>query len=94
MKPMHHGLLTCSVRRRQSDSVIWHGAPWTGLAPPLLIAYTVRQTIMYTAAADTEEEDIDNFLPPPPTTSLLEMCGSTISAIQPVLVAYLYDYHY
>jgi len=49
---------------------------------------------MYTAAADTEEEDIDNFLPPPPTTSLLEMCGSTISAIQPVLVAYLYDYHY
>ena len=50
-----------------------------------------RANDMYTAAADTEEEDIGNFLPPPPTTSLLEMCGSTISATQPVPVAYPYD---
>jgi len=46
---------------------------------------------MYTAAADTQEEDIDHFLPPPPTASLLEMCWSNISATQPVPVAYLYD---
>jgi len=48
----------------------------------------------YTAAADTEEEDIDHFLPPPPATSLLEMCGSIISATQPVPVVHPYDYHY
>ena len=41
---------------------------------------------MYTDDAD-EEDDIDHFLPPTPTTSLLEMCGSTISA-------YPYDYRY
>jgi len=29
---------------------------------------------MHTAAADTDEE-IDHFLPPPVTTSLLEMCS-------------------
>jgi len=74
-------LLTCSVRRQQ-------GCP--GLAPPLM----TRAHDMYTSAADTEEEDIDHFLPPPPTTSLLEMCGSTISANQSVPVAYPYDYHY
>jgi len=61
-----------------------------GLAPPLM----TTADDMYTAAADTEEEDIDYFLPPPPTTSLLEMCGSTISATQPVPIAHLYDYHY
>jgi len=58
-----------------------------------------RADDMYTAAADTEEEDIAHFLSPPPytrPTSLLEMCESTISfsATQPVPVAYPYDYHY
>ena len=76
MKPC---ITACSLAQSVGDSVISPGAPWTGLAPPLM----TRADDMYTAAAD-KEEDIGHFLPPPPTASLLEMCGSTISATQPV----------
>jgi len=40
------------------------GVPWSSTAT------VTRADDMYTAAADTEEEDIDHFLPPLPTTSV------------------------
>jgi len=88
------------TRSAVGDSIISPGVPWSSTATAVVYVSSAQVIMMtwaddtYTTVADTEEEDIDHFLPPPPAKSLLEMCGSTNSATQPVPVVHSYDYHY